>query len=108
MSADTGLGKTNLGLALAGHAATGTSFLHWQAHRAARILYIDGEMSRQLFKRRIEDVVRRLALEGVTTYVEVGPGAVLSGLVRKIVRDATVVNFGSPDDLASVDSLIHV
>ena len=57
---------------------------------------------------RWEDVVRRLALEGVTTYVEVGPGAVLSGLVRKIHREATVVNFGSPDDLASVESLIHV
>ena len=38
----------------------------------------------------------RLASEGVTTYVEVGPGTVLSGLVRKIHRDATVVSFGSP------------
>jgi [acyl-carrier-protein] S-malonyltransferase len=57
---------------------------------------------------RWEDVVHRLALEGVTTYVEVGPGAVLSGLVRKIHRDATVASFGSPDDLASVESLIHV
>ena len=37
---------------------------------------------------RWEDVVRRLASEGVTTYVEVGPGTVLSGLVRKIHKDA--------------------
>jgi [acyl-carrier-protein] S-malonyltransferase len=57
---------------------------------------------------RWEAVVRRLASEGVTTYVEVGPGTVLSGLVRKIDREATVVNFGSPDDLAAVESLIHV
>ena len=55
---------------------------------------------------RWDDVVRRLASEGVTTYVEVGPGTVLSGLVRKIHRDATVKSFGSPDDLAAVESLI--
>jgi [acyl-carrier-protein] S-malonyltransferase len=55
---------------------------------------------------RWEAVVTRLASEGVTTYVEVGPGAVLSGLVRKIHREAMVVNFGSPDDLAAVESSI--
>jgi [acyl-carrier-protein] S-malonyltransferase len=57
---------------------------------------------------RWEAVVRRLASEGVTTYVEVGPGTVLSGLVRKIHRAAVVVNFGSPDDLAAIEPLIHV
>jgi len=57
---------------------------------------------------RWEAVVTRLASEGVTTYVEVGPGTVLSGLVRKIHRDATVVSFGSPNDLAAVEPLIHV
>ena len=54
---------------------------------------------------RWEDVVRRLASEGVTTYVEVGPGNVLSGMVRRIQRDATVVNFGTPDDLRALESL---
>jgi len=54
---------------------------------------------------RWEDVVRRLASEGVTTYVEVGPGTVLSGMVRRIHREATVVNFGVPDDLAAVEAL---
>jgi [acyl-carrier-protein] S-malonyltransferase len=52
---------------------------------------------------RWEDVVRRLATEGVTTYVEVGPGSVLSGLVKKIHKDARVVNFVSPEDLAAVE-----
>jgi [acyl-carrier-protein] S-malonyltransferase len=52
-------------------------------------------------------VVERLASEGVTTYVEVGPGTVLSALVRKIHRDATAVSFGGPDDLAAVDAVIH-
>jgi [acyl-carrier-protein] S-malonyltransferase len=51
---------------------------------------------------RWEAVVRRLASEGVTTYVEVGPGTVLAGLVRKIHREASVRSFGSPDDLDAV------
>jgi [acyl-carrier-protein] S-malonyltransferase len=51
---------------------------------------------------RWEAVVRRLASEGVTTYVEVGPGAVLSGLIRKIHKDAQIVSFGSPEDLGAV------
>src|SRR5579871_1839924 len=57
---------------------------------------------------RWEAVVQRLASEGVTTYVEVGPGAVLSGLVRKIHRDATVVSFGSPDDWDAVERTLTV
>jgi [acyl-carrier-protein] S-malonyltransferase len=56
---------------------------------------------------RWEAVVRRLASEGVTTYVEVGPGAVLSGLVRKIHRGASVMSFGDPEDLATVEGLIQ-
>ena len=49
-----------------------------------------------------ERSLRRLAEEGVTTYVEVGPGTVLSGLVKKTLPGATVVNFGSPEDLSAV------
>jgi [acyl-carrier-protein] S-malonyltransferase len=56
---------------------------------------------------RWEAVVKRLASEGVTTYVEVGPGTVLSGLVRKIHREASVHSFGSPDDLAAVEAILH-
>lgn len=55
---------------------------------------------------RWEAVVARLASEGVTTYVEVGPGTVLSGLVRKIHRHAKVASFGSPDDLAMVENAL--
>lgn len=54
---------------------------------------------------RWEDVVRRLASSGVRAYVEVGPGTVLTGLVRKIDREAQVVSFGAPDQLAAVEAL---
>ena len=56
---------------------------------------------------RWEAVVRRLASEGVTTYVEVGPGTVLSGLARKAQRDAVTAALGSPEDLAAVESLVQ-
>jgi [acyl-carrier-protein] S-malonyltransferase len=49
-----------------------------------------------------DDVVRRLASEGVTTYVEVGPGRVLGGLVRRIHPGATVLAFAAPTDLDGV------
>lgn len=55
---------------------------------------------------RWEDVMRRLASEGVRKYVEVGPGTVLSGLGRKILRDATFVNIEEPGDLDAVAALV--
>lgn len=56
----TGLGKTNFLLQLAMNCAAGVSFLSWQGRRMAKVLYIDGEMSRRLFKQRIADTVKRL------------------------------------------------
>ena len=56
----TGLGKTNLALALALHMAAGRDFLHWRGRRPCVVLYIDGEMSRRLFRQRIDDAVTRL------------------------------------------------
>ena len=54
-----------------------------------------------------EAVVQRLASEGVTTYVEVGPGTVLSGMIKRIHRDATVLNIGDPADLGAVEALVR-
>ena len=54
---------------------------------------------------RWEEVVRRLASEGVTTYVEVGPGTALSGMVRRIHSDATVANISAPEDLEAIEAL---
>lgn len=38
-----------------------------------------------------EDTVNRLVASGVDTFIEVGPGKVLSGLVKKVSRRATVL-----------------
>jgi [acyl-carrier-protein] S-malonyltransferase len=54
---------------------------------------------------RWEDVVRRLASEGVRTYVEVGPGAVLTGLVRKIDREARAYAVADDKGLLALDEL---
>jgi [acyl-carrier-protein] S-malonyltransferase len=54
---------------------------------------------------RWEDVISRLASEGVTTYVEVGPGTVLSGMVRRIHGEAKVANIATPEDVAAIEAL---
>jgi [acyl-carrier-protein] S-malonyltransferase len=48
---------------------------------------------------RWQESVERLAREGVTTFVEVGPGTVLSGLVRKIARGTRVLGVDTPESL---------
>lgn len=60
LTADTGLGKTILGLQIAMNVSAGEIFLHWQGHRRCNVLYIDGEMSRRLLRQRIADAATRL------------------------------------------------
>jgi len=55
---------------------------------------------------RWEESVRCLASANVTAYVEVGPGTVLSGLIRKIHREAAVAALGAPDDMDAVRALV--
>jgi hypothetical protein len=54
LSADTGLGKTMLGLARAHAIALGRDFLHWQSPRCGRCLYLDGEMPPGLIQTRLK------------------------------------------------------
>jgi [acyl-carrier-protein] S-malonyltransferase len=49
-------------------------------------------------------VVQRLASEGVTHYVEVGPGKALSGMIKRIVRGAAILNVEGPGDLPAIEA----
>jgi [acyl-carrier-protein] S-malonyltransferase len=46
-----------------------------------------------------EDSVRAMAAMGVKTFVEIGPGAVLTGLIKRIVPEATTLNVNDPKSL---------
>ncbi len=48
---------------------------------------------------RWEDVVRRLVADGARTFVELGPGNVLAGLIKKIDRTVTVVSVEDAEGL---------
>jgi [acyl-carrier-protein] S-malonyltransferase len=54
---------------------------------------------------RWEEVVQRLIADGVDTFVELGPGTVLAGLIKKIDRRVSVVSIAVPDDLGALEAL---
>jgi [acyl-carrier-protein] S-malonyltransferase len=55
---------------------------------------------------RWEQVVRRLIAEGATTFVELGPGTVLAGLIKKIDRGVQVMSVEDGDGLA--DAMVQL
>ncbi|MCX6082537.1 MAG: ACP S-malonyltransferase [Chloroflexi bacterium] len=58
-----------------------------------------GDVSAQMQSRvRWTESVRWMASQGVTTFVEFGPGAVLGGLVKRIVEGPIIISIGSPAD----------
>jgi hypothetical protein len=81
----TGLGKSHLGMAMAAGMASGRGFLHWKASRACRVLYIDGEMARDLVQERLADLRRR------------EKGADLSGLFMLCADDCDELSVRFPD-----------
>ena len=72
---------------------------------AASIAALVGQVTAPV---RWEQVVRRLASEGVDTYVEVGSGSVLSGLIRKIDRGARVLSVADPAGVDDAVSMLDI
>jgi [acyl-carrier-protein] S-malonyltransferase len=56
---------------------------------------------------RWEQVVRRLIAEGVTTFVELGPGSVLAGLIKKIDRGVQVMSIEDEQGLTAALEQLH-
>jgi [acyl-carrier-protein] S-malonyltransferase len=54
---------------------------------------------------RWEDVVKRLVADGATTFIELGPGNVLAGLVKKIDRRVAVA---SVEDEAGLEAALKI
>ena len=53
---------------------------------------------------RWEDVVKRLVADGARTFVELGPGTVLAGLIKKIDRSVAVF---SVEDAGGLEAVLH-
>ena len=68
-AAPTGIGKTMVGIGLGMGIAAAAGFLHWRSVRPARVLFIDGEMSRRLLQQRLIDEVNRLGRKPDGFYV---------------------------------------
>ncbi len=71
----------------------------------------DGEMERGLLVEQVTSPVRwaqsiQFAIDqGVQIFVEVGPGTVLTGLVRRIARDTKAVSFSGPVGIGRLEGL---
>ena len=56
---------------------------------------------------RWDDVMQRLLQDGATSFVEVGPGTVLTGLARKASRESKSAHIDAPEHLASVEAVFR-
>lgn len=54
---------------------------------------------------RWEDVVKRLVADGARTFIELGPGTVLAGLIKKIDRSVTVMSVEDERGLEALAAL---
>jgi [acyl-carrier-protein] S-malonyltransferase len=74
----------------------------------------DPERIRQNLVRQVTGTVRwresvaSMAAQGVDSFVEVGAGKVLTGLVKRIAAGATGTAIGTPDDVAAFKASMYV
>ena len=68
----------------------------------------DGAQAREALVRQVaspvrwHELVERMVADGIDTFVEVGPGKVLAGLVRRIHKGAKILSAGDADGVEAV------
>jgi [acyl-carrier-protein] S-malonyltransferase len=74
--------------------------------------YVDNiENIKELLKKQVmssvlwETTIRKMLEEGVDTFVELGPGKVLSGFIKKIDRKVTVINV---EDMKTLEKALEI
>ena len=71
-----------------------------EAKAISRAHEIQASLVRQLPSSVLwEDTVQTMGRMGVTTFVEIGPGTVLTGLIRRILPEAKLLNVNDPKSL---------
>jgi [acyl-carrier-protein] S-malonyltransferase len=69
----------------------------------ASIALIRSDLQAQLTSRvRWTETIQYLSAQGVTTFVEIGSGSVLTGLLKRINPDATGYTLGTPSDFETM------
>jgi len=78
-----------------------------EARAITKAVEIQASLVRQLPSSVLwQDSVKAMTAMGVKTFIEVGPGTVLTGLIRRIVPDAVTMNVHDPKSLdATVQAL---
>jgi [acyl-carrier-protein] S-malonyltransferase len=77
------------------------------ANVTAEPLVASSDVRRELVAQVVAPVrwiasVQRMARDGVTTFLEIGPGKVLKGLIRRIVPHAHALSIGTAAEVREV------
>ncbi|MDH7499654.1 MAG: ACP S-malonyltransferase [candidate division NC10 bacterium] len=92
--------------------------LRWKDPRVPLVTNVDAQLASSAVQLRSallrqatspvlwEDSIRRLQEEGVNVFVEVGPGKVLSGLIKRIVQEATLHHAEDEESLRSTIEIL--
>ena len=79
------------------------------ANTTAKVLKTTAEIKQELLNQltnsvRWQQSVELMLADGITTFIEIGPGRILSGLIKRISKEATTLNIG---DFEAIKGLVN-